>query len=177
MKLRTIFTTLALSATIFTTATAQNAAINADGSNPDNSAMLDVKSTSKGILIPRMTAAQRSAISSPATGLMVYQTDNTTGFYYNSGTATAPTWQLVGGSSTIGIPSLFTTARQYTNASNFAFTSVSATSQSGAVENSFGILTYMPIACTAKTLYVYNANTTTPVTVNATYRCFTHFIS
>jgi hypothetical protein len=38
---------------------AQNVDINADGSSPDGSAMLDVKSTSKGFLTPRMTAAQR----------------------------------------------------------------------------------------------------------------------
>jgi hypothetical protein len=58
-------------------------AINADGSLPDNSAMLDVKSTAKGMLISRMTLAQRNAIVSPATGLMIYQPDNSPGFYYN----------------------------------------------------------------------------------------------
>jgi hypothetical protein len=46
--------------------------INSDGSNPDNSSMLDIKSTSKGILIPRMSQSERAAISSPANGLMVY---------------------------------------------------------------------------------------------------------
>ncbi len=55
-------------------------AVNTDGTLPDNSAMLDVKSTSQGLLIPRMTLAQRNAIASPATGLMVFQTDNTPGF-------------------------------------------------------------------------------------------------
>jgi hypothetical protein len=49
--------------------------INTDGSVPDNSAMLDVKSASKGLLPPRMTLAERSAISSPADGLLVYCTD------------------------------------------------------------------------------------------------------
>ncbi|MEI7424375.1 MAG: hypothetical protein WCK18_19905 [Prolixibacteraceae bacterium] len=53
----------------------QNVGINADGSAPDNSAMLDVKSTSKGFLPPRMTMVQRDAITSPAEGLMVYCTD------------------------------------------------------------------------------------------------------
>ncbi|MEI6138542.1 MAG: hypothetical protein WCP85_04735 [Mariniphaga sp.] len=70
---------------------AQNVGINDDGTTPDNSAMLDVKSTNKGILIPRMTQAVREAIATPATGLMVFQTDGTKGFYYFE-----TTWKLVG---------------------------------------------------------------------------------
>lgn len=62
---------------------------------PNSSAQLDITSTSKGILIPRMTAAQREAIASPATGLMVFQTDGTAGFYYNSGTPAIPAWAMV----------------------------------------------------------------------------------
>jgi hypothetical protein len=54
---------------------AQGVGINDDGSMPNNSAMLDVKSTNKGLLIPRMTEAQRTAIALPANGLTVYQTD------------------------------------------------------------------------------------------------------
>ena len=61
--------------------------INTDGSQPDASAMLDIKSTDKGILIPRMTQTQRDAIASPAIGLMIYQTDGNKGFYYYNGTA------------------------------------------------------------------------------------------
>jgi hypothetical protein len=64
---------------------AQNIAINGDGSNPDASAIIDVKSTSKGQLMPRMTVAQRNAIPSPATGLIIYQTNGTKGFYYYDG--------------------------------------------------------------------------------------------
>jgi hypothetical protein len=66
---------------------AQSVAINTDGSSAAASALLDVKSTTQGILIPRMTAAQRTAIATPATGLMVYQTDATAGFYFYNGTA------------------------------------------------------------------------------------------
>jgi len=61
--------------------------INTDGSSPDGSAMLDVKSTTKGMLIPRMDSTQRVAISTPATGLLVYQTDGTDGFWFYNGTA------------------------------------------------------------------------------------------
>lgn len=59
----------------------QNISINENGADPDNTAMLDVSATDKGILIPRMTAAQRLAIPSPANGLLVFQTDVPRGFY------------------------------------------------------------------------------------------------
>jgi len=79
-------------------------------STPDPSALLHLESTSKGLLIPRMTQAQRNAIGSPATGLMIYQTDNNPGFYYWNGTAWIPLlsstsgsglfWSLTGNSGT-----------------------------------------------------------------------------
>jgi uncharacterized protein (TIGR02145 family) len=59
-------------------------AFNGTGTMPDSSAMLDVSSASKGMLIPRMTSSQREQISNPAIGLMVYQTDNNAGFYHYS---------------------------------------------------------------------------------------------
>jgi len=71
---------------------AQSVGINSDGSAPNSSAMLDVSSTTKGFLAPRMTAAQKAAITSPATGLLIYQTDGTAGYYYNSGTPESPGW-------------------------------------------------------------------------------------
>jgi hypothetical protein len=49
--------------------------INKDGSLPDSSAMLDVKSTTSGLLLPRMTTFQRNAIVSPAAGLIIFNTD------------------------------------------------------------------------------------------------------
>ena len=50
----------------------QNVGINPDGSTPDPSAMLEIKSTNGGLLIPRMTTAQRNAISNPAQSLLIY---------------------------------------------------------------------------------------------------------
>jgi hypothetical protein len=57
---------------------------------------LDVTSTDKGFLPPRMTSSQRTSIQSPAAGLMVYQTDGTAGLYYYNGSA----WIYIINSST-----------------------------------------------------------------------------
>ncbi|HEX6848710.1 MAG TPA: hypothetical protein VF144_17110 [Chitinophagaceae bacterium] len=54
---------------------AQNIAINTDGSQPDNTAILDIKSTSKGLLMPRLTTLQRTSIAGPAIGLTVFDID------------------------------------------------------------------------------------------------------
>ena len=56
-------------------------AVGVGTNTPAASAILDVSSTSKGFLFPRMTESQRGAISSPATGLLVYQTDGDEGVY------------------------------------------------------------------------------------------------
>ena len=62
---------------------------------PDVSAKLEISSTNKGLLIPRMTDAQKTAIPTPANGLMVYQTDGLAGFYVNTGSSASPTWTRV----------------------------------------------------------------------------------
>jgi len=52
---------------------------------PDSSSILDIESTTSGLLIPRMTQTQRLAITTPATGLLVYETDTIPGFWYYDG--------------------------------------------------------------------------------------------
>lgn len=72
---------------------------------PDASAALDISSTTQGMLVPRMTKALRDAInivsgvSKPASGLLIYQTDNTPGFYYYNGTE----WASLNGSNGQGL--------------------------------------------------------------------------
>ncbi|MBI4946601.1 MAG: hypothetical protein HY840_09390 [Bacteroidetes bacterium] len=68
------------------------AAINTTNNPADNSAMLDVSATDRGVLIPRMTQTERNAIVNPANSLLIYQTNNSPGYYYNSGTPSAPNW-------------------------------------------------------------------------------------
>jgi hypothetical protein len=73
--------------------------INTDEAAPDGSAILDLQSNSKGFLTPRMTEAQRDLISNPTLGLLIYQLDEISGFYFYNGTV----WQLLGnGVSSMG---------------------------------------------------------------------------
>jgi len=82
------------------TINAQNIGI---GTNlPSNSAMLDISSTSKGFLAPRMTTAQRTAIVSPANGLMVYDITTNSFWYYNNSAWT--NLSVGGGGNTFTLP-------------------------------------------------------------------------
>ena len=81
--MKNIFTVLALvlvTSSIF-------AQIGINNENPDASAALDITSTTGGFLMPRMTETQRDDINPAATGLMIYQTDGTAGFYYYNGSS------------------------------------------------------------------------------------------
>lgn len=60
-------------------------------SSPDESAILELKSTTKGFLPPRMTEQERDDIDTPATGLIIYQTNGTAGLYQYNGT----TWAAI----------------------------------------------------------------------------------
>jgi hypothetical protein len=62
---------------------------------PHASSLLDITSTTRGVLVPRMTAAQRNAIAFPAQGLLIFQTDGTKGFYYYDAD-----WKMLGISET-----------------------------------------------------------------------------
>lgn len=66
---------------------------------PDASALLDLSSSSKGILIPRMTTAQRNAIASPSKGLMVFDNDTNSFWYFNGSN-----WTSLAGSASLTLP-------------------------------------------------------------------------
>jgi len=69
---------------------------------PDASAQLDVVSNNKGFLPPRMTSSQRIEIGSPASGLTVYQTDGSNGFYYYDGAV----WKAIASGTSTGVTSV-----------------------------------------------------------------------
>lgn len=99
----------------------------------------------QGILAPRMTAAQRSpGIVSPATGLLVYQTDGASGFYYNAGTPNTPNWIKI--NSDLGLGSVF-----FTNTTN---PDTQITREVPIPYTPTNVVTIMPTACTCTAIYL-----------------------
>lgn len=79
-----ILSLLFIAATLATvTAKAQSLAINTTGATANSTSILDVSSTSKGLLIPRMSSVQRTSIGTPANGLLIYDNDSLAFAYYN----------------------------------------------------------------------------------------------
>lgn len=85
----------------------QNIAVNATGNTPDASAMLDVQSANKGLLIPQISLTSltdAATITSPAHSLLVYNTNAALsggkGYYFNSGTTVSPVWTKLMASGT-----------------------------------------------------------------------------
>lgn len=89
---------------ILTLKSAQAQNIGIGTTTPNASAQLDISSTSKGVLLPRLTAAQRDGIVSPAVGLMVFSTTDNS-FYFFDGTwrrliPADEAWSIKGNSGT-----------------------------------------------------------------------------
>ncbi|MCH4896538.1 tail fiber protein [Marinilabiliaceae bacterium JC040] len=76
----------------FSNSYSQSVGIGTTDFTPDESAALEIRSNSKGLLIPRMLLSERNAISSPGRGLLIYQTDQQSGFYYFDGNK----WEILG---------------------------------------------------------------------------------
>lgn len=74
-------------------------AINTDNTSANASAMLDIKSTTRGLLIPRLTSTQKAAIASPADGLTVYDITTKSLWYYKGGTG----WTEIPNSTGLGL--------------------------------------------------------------------------
>ncbi|MEO6541063.1 MAG: hypothetical protein ABIN74_08745, partial [Ferruginibacter sp.] len=86
-KLLRLVIAVCIAITLSQTAVSQSLSINTTGTPANASSILDVSSTVKGVLIPRMDKTQKNAIPSPATGLLIYQTlPDSIGFHYFNGT-------------------------------------------------------------------------------------------
>ena len=73
---------------------AQGVAVNNTATPANSSAMLDISSNQKGLLIPRLKTVERDAVSLPATALLIFNTDLLQ-FQVNVGTPAKPDWQSI----------------------------------------------------------------------------------
>jgi hypothetical protein len=116
---------------------AQNVGINSSGATPDVSAMLDIVSSDKGMLLPRVSltsTTDATTIVSPATSLLVYNTnagmtgDNAdgVGYYYNAGTSGSPSWVKLSASGGIRWDDLRVALDRGTDATSIDFLSGSS---------------------------------------------------
>lgn len=117
-----IFIFLFCSATSCFSSFAQNN-IGIGTNTPDQSAALDINSESKGLLVPRLTIAQRTALALPAKGLLVYQTESPEGFYYNKGIPASPKWILLGATGPQGPAGATGVIQSYTTDGTIAYPS------------------------------------------------------
>lgn len=150
---------------------AQNVAINTTGSAANASAGLDVNFTSKGLLIPRVTNCQRTTpgcaggmldgsgnLPAAAQGLLVYQTDGTQGFYYNTSTTVAPTWVYLFASGTgprwdqILAPTSNLSLAHVGNTTTFSFNAVAAASAFSMTSSSLTTGRILDLQSTSTTL-------------------------
>ena len=103
------------------TARAQNGSVGIGTTAPDASAALDIVSSNKGALLPRV--ANVASVANPATGLILFQTGGTPGYYYNAGTAAVPSWQKLVDATQLAVvnTSISTLNGQANFLSNFVF--------------------------------------------------------
>jgi len=122
---------------VFKSATAQNVAINTDGSSPDVSAMLDIVNSSKGLLIPRVSltsTTDAATVASPAASLLVYNTNAAItgeyaaaeGYYYNAGSSGSPLWRRLVGDGEIRWDDLRVVLDNGSNAASLGYLSGSS---------------------------------------------------
>jgi hypothetical protein len=104
---------LAILSCIGLTAYGQDSNVGIGTSKPESSAILDVSSSEKGLLIPRMNFEQREKISKPANGLLIFQTDSNSGFYFYSDNG----WKLL---SPVDANSIAADPNDWTRSGNIA---------------------------------------------------------
>jgi hypothetical protein len=136
--------------TLLITATISYAQVGIGTSSPASSSQLDVSSTTKGFLPPRMTTSQRDAISSPETGLQIYNTDNRA---IETFTGTTGEWLTIGRgksgaitNTALGVKALYSnTTSGYYNTAIGNFTLFSNTSGDYNTANGYAALRYNTI--------------------------------
>ncbi len=117
-KLLRLVPAVCMAAMVHVTAASQSLSINTSGNPAHASALLDVESTDKGMLVPRMNKIQKAAIAAPATGLLVFQNGpDSIGFHYYNGTV----WIWLPGSNSLDTIAWKTAGNAGTNINSHFF--------------------------------------------------------
>lgn len=155
---------------VLATATA-DAQVGVGTATPAPSAQLDIVSTTKGLLIPRMTSAQRIGIASPAEGLLVYQTDAPAGLYL----VLSGVWTLIGQTGPqgpqgpAGAPATLTFSF-LSKTADYTITSGDVTNNLVIKNSSNSVVTFtLPSASSAgtgKLIYITSTSTSSPQSIN-----------
>lgn len=117
-KLLRLVPAVCMAAMVHVTAASQSLSINTSGNPAHASALLDVESTDKGMLVPRMNKIQKAAIAAPATGLLVFQNGpDSIGFHYFNGTV----WIWLPGSNSLDTIAWKTAGNAGTNINSHFF--------------------------------------------------------
>ena len=103
----------------------QGVAINGTGASADASAALDVAFNNMGVLLPRMSSSSRDAITNPATGLTIFNTDCNV-YNYNSGTPLSPVWTTLDASNVLTASVIITSNPAGTVCGSATFTATPA---------------------------------------------------
>lgn len=104
---------LLLAIGLFSLSQTADAQVGIGTTTPNASSILELNTTTKGFLPPRMLSTERAGIGSPATGLLVYQTDAPAGLYYNTGTPAAPNWRMINSGMYAGVTVVLPTGATY----------------------------------------------------------------
>lgn len=142
--------------------------VNTDNTQPDPSAMLDVKSTDKGMLVPRMTQSQIALIVAPANGLIVYCTTDDKFYAY---VASANLWkEILYGSGIIVPPTIpIVTTTAVTNiTSSTAITGGNVTNDGGAMVTERGVCWSTSLHPTTADIHTIDGNGTGEYVSNLT---------
>lgn len=134
---------------------AQSVAINTSGNAADASAVLDLTSNSKGLLIPRISLASLTdgtTITNPASSLLIYNTNASlasgTGYYFNNGTSGSPAWVKLVIADASGVVKTTTTAGEVIKLERFPMGEVSMNGNTTATTIS-AMSTYYKVAGTS----------------------------
>ncbi len=135
--------------------------------SPDASAILDIKSTTKGLLIPRLTQGQENALSGPASGLLIFNTGQGRLNFYNAGWKPVSPWSLNGSNAYYSAGNVETTGNLLLNNASPTLYLQDTDNKSGMIHQNSNTMFFLTGSGNNSTTWVQNGSFW-PLTLNMT---------